>query len=443
MIDARLDENIRNHAFLTIAFLSIIFLYLLGKGQLDHTFVQLDDWEFMTLVPSDLPTHGGPWEKTLWEGRWLNFFWAKIATHFSVRENYIIFVSGYSLFCLSFSSMLVKSPLYRLIISLVVFISPEYGDLSLWPATLAPSVWIIAISIFLFKKTENLYIIFISQILLILSYPPVSLLLFVSVSLKCDTTLQIARNALSFCVAYFISVISIYTLNYFFHGVFGVQIAGWRHPHSIHDFTDLIANFANSSKGLYRQYATEGHYIQILFISFLVSALIRPLGKIKIFIPISLFCVFVDFSIPFLTGTDVVGRTILWPWLVIVAIALGNLENMNTKAHAMVILSFCIGILVYGNVMWNKYYIPAVHKESVIENIGNTILQHGEERVFICGNVADMNPFKGEDYYNTYIPFVLNIWKNYHVKIFPYYNCNAVSSYGFSQMGNDLVLKIN
>ncbi|SUT99356.1 Uncharacterised protein [Actinobacillus lignieresii] len=93
-------------------FFILVICFIYSTGQFTDTYIRHDDWEFMTHLLPNMNHHGTPWDKTLWEGRWINFLWSYQAKELSINANYIIFILGYSLFSWVYSSFLVKEYVY-------------------------------------------------------------------------------------------------------------------------------------------------------------------------------------------------------------------------------------------------------------------------------------------------------------------------------------------
>ena len=66
------DISSFSKGFLVFFIFVLCFIYM--TGQLSTPYIRHDDWEFMIYLLPDMPHHGTPWDKTLWEGRWINIY---------------------------------------------------------------------------------------------------------------------------------------------------------------------------------------------------------------------------------------------------------------------------------------------------------------------------------------------------------------------------------
>lgn len=72
---------------------------------------------------------------------------------------------------------------------------------------------------------------------------PFLLLTLVLLSRKAPKTYESMAITLGvFVVSLALGVLAVYSLNYIYHGVFGIPVAQWRNPTEVHSFADLLAN---------------------------------------------------------------------------------------------------------------------------------------------------------------------------------------------------------
>lgn len=435
------SKYLHSNIIIFFLFFLSVFIYLYGKGQLTNPSARLDDWEFMINVPNYMPSHGSPWDKTLWEGRWVNFIWSKIAIHFSLPEICIIFFLGYCFLCYNISSIFFENQYAIILSSFLLFLSPVYGDLSLWPATLTPSVWISALFLFIYKSKNNPYLLFLFEPFLIMSYPPIALLCFCIVLMRTKKCKDIFVLCFYFFLVYFLSIITIYSLNYIFHGFWGIKIAEWRHPQKIASLEDAKKNFISTYIGLINVYK-EFHFLIYFLLLFLISLIFKPLiYTTKLFFIIS-FCIFIDFFIPFYTGTEVVHRTIIWPWVIIVINLFLFLDSKNKFIRALSVF-LMLYMAVFANTKWNSFYRNSIDRSIVVNHYRDILLTAGSKTIYMCGDVAALTPFKDRPYFDSYMPFVLQILKEDDIYLMKYDNCQNVKTRDLSVLNGVYILKLN
>lgn len=429
--------------YFTLLFI-IVLLYIYGKGQLSHTFARLDDWEFMTDLPFGMEGHGSPWEKTLWEGRWINFLWSKIAVHLTLKEIYLFFLIGYTIFCWVASSFISFKYYERLIISGLFFLCPEYADLSLWPATLSPSIWFASFTLLICKLKSNNILLYTLFILDFISYPPVAPLCLLFVCLSSHNYKQLITYTILYFAAYVTGVLIIYTLNYFNHNIFGLQLADWRHEHKIKNIHDIIFNFKKAVNQLSYIYFGQYHYARYLFISILISILLKfNQNNLLKFLIILLLLIFIDFSIPFILGTDVVIRSILWPWFLIIIVLYYKFKGLNYKYSTILTLSFSFILFIQANIFWNRIYSNTTKRSELIEYYGKLLLSTNQNKISLCGNLSKTLPLYGTPYWESNMPFIEQIWKEYNVQLIRYDHCDQIKTLGLNKINNSYILKIN
>lgn len=442
--DKKINLFLSKEIYYFTLFFLIIILYIYGKGQISHTFARLDDWEFMINLPPGMEGHGSPWDKTLWEGRWINFLWSKVAVHLTLKEIYLVFLVGYATFCWIASSFISMKKIERFIISILFFLCPEYANLSLWPATLSPSIWIAAFTLLAYKLKPNKILIYILFTLDFMAYPPVAPICLLFVCLSAYNYKTFFTYIILYLIAYITGVLVIYTLNYIYHDIFGLQLADWRHEHKIKNIHDIIFNFKKATKQLYSVYFGQYHYIHYLFLSVCISiALGLKLNKLLKFAAILILLIIIDFSIPLVLGTDVISRSVLWPWFLIIAVLYLNPRGLNYKYSAIITLIFSFTLIIQANIFWNSNYSITTKRTELIEYYGKLLLSTNQDKIFFCGNLSKTLPFYNTPYWESNMPFIEQIWKEYNVQLVNYPHCNQINTLGLSKINNTYILKIN
>ncbi|EFN00176.1 hypothetical protein ACQP31_07425 [Actinobacillus pleuropneumoniae] len=381
-------------------FFILVICFIYSTGQFTDTYIRHDDWEFMTHLLPNMNHHGTPWDKTLWEGRWINFLWSYQAKELSINANYIIFILGYSLFSWVYSSFLVKEYVYikndifiKVIISLMIFFCPTYADLSLWPATLSPSVWIAFVGVLYCIYKEYWLGKVILFITLVMSYAPLApACLLLIVSCQNQSFLNVFRTIILYISSYLLGVLIIYTLNYKFHGVFGVQIQDWRNPNPLVSFQTFIDNF-HKSLGIWESIFYRNRYLLsfcVLATSFNIYLNRKNRNIINVWVGV--LCVFIfEFLISLYSGVDLPDRAIIWLWMffvIIVSNSLFFMLNFNYlgKLYYVIPLFF----IFYGANSWNEFYTSESKFAKIENNLLNLLSLQPRKDVFICGDIGKL-----------------------------------------------------
>lgn len=398
------------NGFFIFLLISLAFIY--ATGQLTTPYIRHDDWEFMTHIMPGMAHHGSPWDKTFWEGRWVNFLWSSIAKELSVNTNYILFILGYIIFCWTIVISFFEEISNRIIVALCIFFCSAYADLSLWPATLAPSVWIAALLFFLcqkFKEYKHKITLFIFPIL-VMSYAPLVAPCFMLLMLQDRESKIIAKIKPIFVyyIGYVLGVFIIYSLNYKYHNVFGVQIAEWRHPNPIHSWEDLKFN---SIKTLLFWWSVIKEYKYLLSLSSIILlTIVWKNGKDKIInIGLALAAILlIETALSIYTGVDIPVRAVIWPWFLFVSIIILGLNNLReTNILKWFVLSVALFLVSQGMKTWYGFYTYEVRQAQSEAVFGNILRMQSDQNVFLCGNIRDAVAFN----HRELKPLTLAIWK--------------------------------
>lgn len=104
-------------------YIIFVLLFLISSGQLTDTFVNHDDWDWL-IRPGDVAGYGTPWQKTLWEGRWVNYYWSIISQNLTANWTYLLFISLYTT-GIWFVSYILSNNSFSAIVAIGLFFSPN------------------------------------------------------------------------------------------------------------------------------------------------------------------------------------------------------------------------------------------------------------------------------------------------------------------------------
>ncbi|WP_156470109.1 hypothetical protein [Acetobacter cerevisiae] len=100
-------------------FLAIILFFLVSSGAAQHIYFEHDDWDFMTKLAPGMVPYASPWQKTLFEGRWVNWVWSLQANNLPARFIYCLYMLGYCLLCWLSSCLISSKFFYRMLRALL------------------------------------------------------------------------------------------------------------------------------------------------------------------------------------------------------------------------------------------------------------------------------------------------------------------------------------
>ncbi|WP_293575211.1 hypothetical protein [Phaeobacter sp.] len=189
--------------------------------------------------------------KTLTEGRWLNYLWHMRELLLPSWVNYLIYNGLWAIVlgCLAHNALGAQAELWRKgAVALIAGLSAPSLLIALWFNTLIPGMAVLAIYALATTQLSDrtcrwLLVPFVPLALMAYTTFPFFLLAF------CLTRADTQRSARDlaqllglFILCFALAMASIYTLNYVFHGVFGVPMAEWRVPNPAHDLESLLTN---------------------------------------------------------------------------------------------------------------------------------------------------------------------------------------------------------
>lgn len=74
----------------------IIGVFLVVSGQAQYGFVEHDDFDFL-LRPTEILVYATPFQRTLSEGRWINYLWSFLSPNLTPVWCSLVFISVYRL----------------------------------------------------------------------------------------------------------------------------------------------------------------------------------------------------------------------------------------------------------------------------------------------------------------------------------------------------------
>ena len=216
-----------------------ISLPLLGDPMVRH-----DDYPALFAQPE------GFWEKTLHEGRWLNYIWHLRGFETPAWLNYALYQALWATFAAALASVAAGSTqVSKFSVSLAFFIliSPSALLISLWFNTLLPGLALVALFAVLACKLSERTMLWLLPVFVALTFMAYTTypLLLLAVCLCHQKRRSLGRLFMLlalFTASFIAAVLLTYTINWFVHGVFGVPLDDWRKATPAADWNGILAN---------------------------------------------------------------------------------------------------------------------------------------------------------------------------------------------------------
>lgn len=149
-------------------FPSVIAAFLVLSGQAYYGFVNHDNFDWL-IRPGEVQGYGTPWQKTLWEGRWINYLWSLFSYNLTPAFSSLLFIFAYCLSCWLLTRVVIQ-PRASVLAALALFFSPIGADISLWPTTFVSAVVILCVGLALFCLNRGFLSKKHVQLLLVVQY---------------------------------------------------------------------------------------------------------------------------------------------------------------------------------------------------------------------------------------------------------------------------------
>lgn len=190
------------------------------------------------------------WEKTLNEGRWVNYIWhlRKVVT--PAWLNFAVYQALWALFAATLATVVVRQKgltFFKGTLALLILVSPSALLISLWFNTLLPGLGLVAafglLACRVSSRTLNLLLpVFVVATFMAYTTFPL-LLLAISLFRQDERSLPKLIGLLAlFTVSFIIAILLTYTINWSVHGIFGVPLAEWREATPAHNLLEMRGN---------------------------------------------------------------------------------------------------------------------------------------------------------------------------------------------------------
>lgn len=192
------------------------------------------------------------WNKTLHEGRWLNYVWHLRGVVTPSWLNFAIYQALWAVLsaCLAVGAMGHQGQSwFTIVLALFIVVSPSATFISLWFNTLIPGLAIVTVYALLGCWASQRTLRVLLPVFVIVSfwaYTTYSLLLL-AVCLM-HTRYRSLRDLFGLMTLFVLSltaaVLLTYTLNWQVHGVFGIPLDSWRNATPASDIAGMVANLS-------------------------------------------------------------------------------------------------------------------------------------------------------------------------------------------------------
>ncbi len=230
----------------------LAFLLAISFAMFPDPFIRHDDFAALLANPD------GYWIKTLDEGRWLSYLWHLRGFVLPSSLAFGIYQLLWAVFAAAAALNVCgpkARPIYVISIALLILVAPPAAMISLWFNTLVPGLALVALfAVCTLRFGANTMrpwlLLFVPATLMsYTSYPFLLLTLCLTAHDTRGSLRDLAGLIGLFIVSFALGLLAIYTLNFTYHGVFGIPMAEWRQPHPVTDMAsflhnlDMVSNF--------------------------------------------------------------------------------------------------------------------------------------------------------------------------------------------------------
>lgn len=326
-------------------------------------------------------TQKGYLGKVASEGRWLNYLLYPIVTKVPGIVWSVFVLLAFAGYMFAVFHAWSKSFYYALLSALLFMQIPPFFAMIQWPATAAPSLMVLLLSLFFLKRLSVFVYFLLFGVLFFGSFSNLYYLLPLAylgrlsaegVPITSKTVLYrlIPAWAAGFFVGY--GVANIVTFFYVGHYI---ELAQWRHPHYVKSWSDLVGN-ASSSLYSFERYIHSIFSTPWITGGYLFAAVAaiyrRKMTNLMWTSLVVMAILLVHFIVVIPSGIVVSPRTIIATWVGVLALVLFipsvSKRQMVVLVPLMIVMTYSLYRQNHMNMQWyatltNLYY-DALVKES-------------------------------------------------------------------------------
>ena len=310
------------------------------------------------------------WEKTLNEGRWVNYIWHLREIVTPAWLNFAIYQTFWALFAASLATVVVRKKgltFFKGTLALLILVSPSALLISLWFNTLLPGLGLVAIFGLLAcrvsSRTLNLLLpIFVVATFMAYTTYPLLLLAIILFRQQTRSFPKLIGLLALFTISFILAILVTYTINWSVHGIFGVPLAEWREATPAHNLSQLRDNLpklletfnAFMTKSSFGFYPAQIFHIALMVGASLVLLRHEPLEALYIYAGLITGITLIVLQVLKL-GVAIPARTLIFVWVFYAIAVVRAAEILSTK-HAFAGRMACnAALLIVGSFLLQSY----------------------------------------------------------------------------------------
>lgn len=213
-----------------VFWVSLLVVFVISLPNLMDPMIRHDDY------PALLGLADVFWNKTLHEGRWLNYIWHLREILTPAWLNFAIYQICWAIFATGLAvaaSSKDQRPIFAAMMAGLIVVAPPATLISAWFNTLQPGLALVALYAVIVCKTSDRTARLLLPVFVVLTFMayttyPLLLLALCLARTRNRSLLDLALLLALFGASFVGAVLVTYTLNWHVHGVFGVPLADWR-----------------------------------------------------------------------------------------------------------------------------------------------------------------------------------------------------------------------
>ena len=323
-----------------VLWLSLAAILVISLPNLADPMIRYDDYPAL-FADADMF-----WNKTLHEGRWINYIWHLRGYVTPSWLNYLAYQVLWAIFAAATATVVIRQrelTFFKGALALIILVSPSALLISLWFNTLLPGLALVTAYALLACRISDRSLRLLLPIFVVLTfmaYTTYPLLLLAICLFKQEK--RSVRNLVGllclFAFSILAAVLLTYAINWQVHGIFGVPLADWRNATPAHSLQDLYANLPKLwmtldtllAKSSFDYYPAQVFHLVLFTGSAFVLLRYEPMEALYLYAGLFIGLALVVCQVLKL-GVSIPPRTFIFAWVFYGIAAVRAAEILSTK----------------------------------------------------------------------------------------------------------------
>ncbi len=317
-------------------------LLAVSAGNLLDPIVRYDDYPALLAQPD------GFWDKTLTEGRWLNYLWHLRGLATPAGVNFALYQLLWATTAAALAAAAVgayERRWFTVVLALVLLPTPPVFLMAPWASTVIPGLAVLALYAWLALRLSQKHMRLFLPPFTLLAFTayttfPIIILTICAVATRKRSLRDLTSLLLLFAASLAASLVLVYTLNWLVHGIFGIQLDPRRSADPAQGLAEMAAHLpllretfaVFLQKMTFQSELVLAFHIGLLAVSTAVVAYRKPLEAIYLWTVMALGLALMALQVLKL-GFTIPARAFHFAWILYAVLIVRSAQELSQSSN--------------------------------------------------------------------------------------------------------------